>query len=102
MDRLAGQLGIDYVKANRLEIQQGFDRPSLRIVTKDTKLSMPKAWAVENKLDLNQTIAMGMAPMICPFKRQGIGTFMAKPIAREGRPLIRFKNTISIGSLIFG
>ena len=90
VDRLAEQLGIDYVKANRLEIQQGFLTGQVlgEIVTKDTKLSMLKAWAVENKLDLNQTIAMGDGANDLPMiQAAGMGiAFMAKPIVREQAP----------------
>ena len=87
VDRLAEQLGIDYVKANRLEIQHGFltGRVLGEIVTKDTKLAMLKAWAAENMLELNQTIAMGDGANDLPMiQAAGIGiAFMAKPIVRE-------------------
>ena len=90
VDRLAEQLGIDYVKANRLEIQQGFLTGQVlgEIVTKDTKLSMLKAWAAENKLELNQTIAMGDGANDLPMiQAAGMGiAFMAKPIVREQAP----------------
>lgn len=90
VDRLAEQLGIDYVKANRLEIQQGLltGRVLGDIVTKDTKLAMLKAWAAENKLELNQTIAMGDGANDLPMiQAAGIGiAFMAKPIVREQAP----------------
>ena len=90
VDRLAEQLGIDYVKANRLEIQQGLltGRVLGDIVTKDTKLAMLKAWAAENKLVLNQTIAMGDGANDLPMiQAAGIGiAFMAKPIVREQAP----------------
>ena len=90
VDRLAEQLGIDYVKANRLEIQQGLltGRGLGDIVTKDTKLAMLKAWAAENKLELNQTIAMGDGANDLPMiQAAGIGiAFMAKPIVREQAP----------------
>ena len=90
VDRLAEQLGIDYVKANRLEIQQGFLTGQVlgEIVTKDTKLAMLKAWAAENMLELNQTIAMGDGANDLPMIRAaGIGiAFMAKPIVREQAP----------------
>ena len=90
VDRLAEQLGIDYVKANRLEIQQGFLTGQVvgEIVTKDTKLAMLKAWAAENKLELNQTIAMGDGANDLPMiQAAGIGiAFMAKPIVREQAP----------------
>jgi len=90
VDRLAEQLGIDYVKANRLEIQQGFLTGQVlgEIVTKDTKLAMLNAWAAENKLELNQTIAMGDGANDLPMiQAAGIGiAFMAKPIVREQAP----------------
>ena len=90
VDRLAEQLGIDYVKANRLEIQQGFLTGQVlgEIVTKDTKLAMLKAWAAENNLELNQTIAMGDGANDLPMiQAAGIGiAFMAKPIVRERAP----------------
>ena len=90
VDRLAEQLGIDYVKANRLEVQQGFLTGQVlgEIVTKDTKLAMLKAWAAENKLELNQTIAMGDGANDLPMiQAAGIGiAFMAKPIVREQAP----------------
>ena len=90
VDRLAEQLGIDYVKANRLEIQQGILTGQVlgEIVTKDTKLAMLKAWAAENMLELNQTIAMGDGANDLPMiQAAGIGiAFMAKPIVREQAP----------------
>lgn len=90
VDRLAEQLGIDYVKANRLEIQQGILTGQVlgEIVTKETKLAMLKAWAAENKLELNQTIAMGDgANDLRMIQAAGIGiAFMAKPIVREQAP----------------
>ena len=90
VDRLAEQLGIDYVKANRLEIQQGLLTGQVlgEIVTKDTKLAMLKAWAAENKLELNRTIAMGDGANDLPMiQAAGIGiAFMAKPIVREQAP----------------
>ena len=90
VDRLAEQLGIDYVKANRLEIQQGLLTGQVlgEIVTKDTKLAMLKAWAAENMLELNQTIAMGDGANDLPMiQAAGMGiAFMAKPIVREQVP----------------
>ena len=90
VDRLAEQLGVDYVKANRLEIRQGLltGQALGEIVTRDTKLAMLNAWAAENNLELNQTIAMGDGvndlPMI---QAAGMGiAFMAKPIVREQAP----------------
>lgn len=90
VDRLAEQLGVDYVKANRLEIKQGFLTGQVlgEIVTRDTKLAMLNAWAAENNLELNQTIAMGDGTNDLPMiQAAGLGiAFMAKPIVREQAP----------------
>ena len=70
VDRLAAEAGIDYVKANHLEV---------------AKL---KDWAAENGLELSQTIAMGDGANDLPMiKTAGIGiAFCAKPIVREQAP----------------
>ena len=90
VDRLAEELGIDYVKANRLEIKNGLltGHVSGEIVSKDTKVQMLKAWAQENNLELNQTIAMGDgANDLTMIQTAGIGiAFNAKPIVREQAP----------------
>ena len=90
VDRLAEQLGVDYVKANRLEIRQGLltGQALGEIVTRDTKLAMLNAWAAENNLELNQTIAMGDGANDLPMiQAAGMGiAFMAKPIVREQAP----------------
>lgn len=90
VDRLAEELGIDYVKANRLEIKNGLltGRVLGDIVSKDTKVQMLKAWAQENNLELNQTIAMGDGANDLPMiQTAGIGiAFNAKPIVREQAP----------------
>lgn len=90
VDRLAEQLGVDYVKANRLEIKQGLLTGQVlgEIVTKNTKLAMLKEWASENNLELNQTIAMGDGANDLPMiQAAGMGiAFMAKPIVREQAP----------------
>ena len=90
VDRLAEELGIDYVKANRLEIKNGLLTGHVLgdIVSKDTKVQMLKAWAQENGLELNQTIAMGDGANDLPMiQKAGIGiAFNAKPIVREQAP----------------
>lgn len=87
VDRLADQLGIDYVWANRLEKADGLLTGKVlgEIVTKETKKRQLQAWTAENGLSLDQTIAMGDGandlPMILT---AGIGVaFNAKPIVRE-------------------
>ncbi len=59
VDRLAEQLGIDYVKGQIVWKSGAFSDPDLGRLSKDTKLAMLKAWAAENKLELSRTIAMG-------------------------------------------
>ena len=90
VDRLAEELGIDYVKANRLEIKNGLltGHVSGEIVSKDTKVRMLKEWAQENNLELNQTIAIGDGANDLPMiQTAGIGiAFNAKPIVREQAP----------------
>ena len=90
VDRLAEQLGIDYVKANRLESKNGFLTGHVLgdIVTKDIKVQMLKEWAQENNLELNQTVAMGDGANDLPMiQTAGIGiAFNAKPIVREQTP----------------
>lgn len=90
VDRLAEELGIDYVKANRLEIKNGLltGHVSGEIVSKDTKVQMLKEWAQENNLELNQTIAIGDgANDLSMIQTAGIGiAFNAKPIVREQAP----------------
>lgn len=90
VDPLARELGIDYVKANRLEVADGklTGRSSGEIVTKDTKVAMLKAWAAENGLNLSQTIAMGDGANDLPMiQTAGLGVaFNAKPIVREQAP----------------
>ena len=83
VDRLAEQLG--------------------EIVTKDTKLAMLNAWAAENNLELNQTLAMGDGANDLPMiQAAGLGiAFMAKPIVREQAPYqIRERNLYRVIDLL--
>lgn len=90
VDVLASQLGIDYVKANRLEIQDGVltGRVVGDIVTKTVKKTMLEEWASQNNLTMTQTIAMGDGANDLPMiHAAGIGiAFCAKPIVREEAP----------------
>ncbi|EMC44412.1 phosphoserine phosphatase SerB [Streptococcus mutans] len=90
VDRLAAEAGIDYVKANHLEIKNGLltGRTWGDIVTKEVKLQKLKDWAAENGLDLSQTIAMGDGANDLPMiQAAGIGiAFCAKPIVRQQAP----------------
>ncbi|MCB5138245.1 phosphoserine phosphatase SerB [Streptococcus mutans] len=90
VDRLAAEAGIDYVKANHLEIKNGLltGRTWGDIVTKEVKLQKLKDWAAENGLDLLKTIAMGDGANDLPMiQAAGIGiAFCAKPIVRQQAP----------------
>lgn len=90
VDRLATEVGIDYVKANHLEVADGIltGRTYGEIVTKDIKLQKLCDWAAENNLELSQTIAMGDGANDLPMiQAAGIGiAFCAKPIVREQAP----------------
>lgn len=90
VDRLAKELGIDYVKANHLEVVDGYltGKTYGDIVTKETKVTKLKEWAKANNLKLSQTIAMGDGANDLPMiKKAGIGiAFCAKPIVREEAP----------------
>ena len=90
VDRLAAEAGIDYVKANHLEVVDGVLTGKVygEIVTKDVKVAKLKDWAAENGLELSQTIAMGDGANDLPMiKTAGIGiAFCAKPIVREQAP----------------
>lgn len=90
VDRLADQLGLDYTKANRLEVADGVltGRTVGDIVTKETKVAKLKEWAAENGLDLSQTIAMGDGANDLPMiQTAGLGVaFCAKPVVREQAP----------------
>ena len=90
VDCLAAEAGIDYVKANHLEIKNGLltGRTWGDIVTKEVKLQKLKDWAVENELVLSQTIAMGDGANDLPMiQTAGIGiAFCAKPIVRQQAP----------------
>lgn len=90
VDPLAKQLGIDYVKANRLEVKDGFltGLTEGEIVTKATKVAMLRKWADDNGLDIEQTVAMGDGANDLPMiETAGIGiAFNAKPIVRAMAP----------------
>lgn len=107
VDRLAAELRIDYVRANRLEVQDGqlTGRVLGEIVTKETKKLMLESWARENGLELSQIVAMGDGandlPMILT---AGIGVaFCAKPLVQEQAPYrIEEKNLYKLIEILDG
>lgn len=90
VDRLAAEAGIDYVKANHLEVVDGVltGKTYGDIVTKEIKVQKLRDWAAENELVLSQTIAMGDGANDLPMIYEaGIGiAFCAKPIVRQQAP----------------
>jgi phosphoserine phosphatase len=90
VDGLAQEIGIDYVRANHLAVENGqlTGKVTGEIVTKAVKLASLKKWAAELDLDLSQTVAIGDGandlPMILA---AGIGiAFNAKEIVRKQAP----------------
>ncbi|HFI0645857.1 TPA: phosphoserine phosphatase SerB [Streptococcus suis] len=107
VDRLAAQLELDYVRANRLEVVDGFLTGQVlgEIVTKETKKSCLEAWAAENGLELSQTVAMGDGANDLPMiQTAGIGVaFCAKPIVQEQAPYqINEKNLYKLIEILDG
>lgn len=90
VDRLAAEAGIDYVKANHLEVVDGVltGKTYGDIVTKEIKVQKLRDWAAENELVLSQTIAMGDGANDLPMIHEaGIGiAFCAKSIVRQQAP----------------
>lgn len=90
VDVLAKRIGLDYVRANRLEVKDGVLTGKVlgEVVTKDVKKASLVQWAAENDLELSQTIAMGDGANDLPMiKTAGIGiAFCAKPIVQKKAP----------------
>ncbi|AWN18726.1 phosphoserine phosphatase SerB [Streptococcus sobrinus] len=107
VDVLADRLGIDYVQANRLEVDNGqlTGRVLGFIVTKSVKLQKLQDWAVENDLAMSQTIAMGDGANDLPMiGAAGIGiAFCAKPLVRQKAPYqINEKNLYKVIEILEG
>lgn len=90
VDRLARELGIDYVTANRLEIVEGSLSGQVTgpIVTKEVKVQKLQEWAHLNHLPLSATIAMGDGANDLPMiHKAGLGVaFCAKELVRQEAP----------------
>ncbi|WP_160463291.1 phosphoserine phosphatase SerB [Streptococcus zhangguiae] len=107
VDVLAKELGIDYVKANRLEAENGIltGRVLGEIVTKETKKACLEKWALENGLRLADTVAVGDGANDLPMiQAAGIGiAFCAKPIVQAQAPhQINEKNLAKVLDLMDG
>lgn len=90
VDILAEQVGLDYVQANRLEVENGILTGQVvgEIVTKDVKKNNLLKWAKENDVGIENTVAMGDGANDLPMiEVAGVGiAFNAKPIVREQAP----------------
>ncbi|WP_332380642.1 phosphoserine phosphatase SerB [Lactococcus cremoris] len=86
VDKLAVDLKLDYVFANRLAVQEGYFTGETygTIVDKSFKLERLKQWAKENKLDLSEVVAVGDGANDIPMlNAAGLGiAFCAKPAVK--------------------
>lgn len=86
VDKLAVDLKLDYVFANRLSVQEGYLTGETygTIVDKSFKLERLKQWAKENKLDLSEVVAVGDGANDIPMlNAAGLGiAFCAKPAVK--------------------
>ena len=87
IDPIARSLGIDLVRANRLEVSDGRLTGEVlgEIVTPEMKKDSLLTWARENHIPQSQTIAMGDGANDLPMiETAAVGiAFMAKPIVAE-------------------
>lgn len=90
IDPIARSLGIDLVRANRLQVSDGHLTGKVlgEIITPERKKESLLTWAKENHIPRSQTIAMGDGANDLPMiETAGIGiAFMAKPIVAECAP----------------
>lgn len=92
VDRLAADAGLDYYIANRLGVDEAHHVLTGDvidpIVTKDVKLAHLHAWADENGIPRNQTVAVGDGANDLPMiGAAGLGiAFCAKPVVRAAAP----------------
>ena len=100
IDPIARSLGIDLVRANRLEVSDGRLTGEVlgEIVTPEMKKDSLLTWARENHIPRSQTIAMGDGANDLPMiETAGIGiAFMAKPIVAERAPYRIEKRDLSL------
>ena len=100
IDPIARSLGIDLVRANRLQTSDGRLTGEVlgEIVTPEMKKESLLTWARENHVPRSQTIAMGDgANDLLMIETAGIGiAFMAKPIVAERAPYRIEKRDLSL------
>ena len=105
VERLATELGIRLIAANRLEVKDGFLTGKLEgeIITREVKEETLIRWTEELDLPIERTIAIGDgANDLAMLKRAGIGIgFCAKAIVKEEIPLqIEDRNLTKVLNLI--
>jgi phosphoserine phosphatase len=87
IDPVAKDLGLDFHRANVLQIQDGFLTGALigEIIDAEAKARTLREWAQMNGVDMSHTVAVGDGGNdVVMLKQAGLGiAFMAKPIARE-------------------
>ena len=100
IDTIARSLGIDLVRANRLQVSDGHLTGKVlgEIITPERKKESLLTWAKENHVPQSQTIAMGDGANDLPMiETAGIGiAFMAKPIVAERAPYRIEKRDLSL------
>ena len=100
IDPIARSLGIDLVRANRLEVSDGRLTGEVlgEIVTPEMKKESLLTWAKENHVPQSQTIAMGDGANDLPMiETAGVGiAFMGKPIVAERAPYRIEKRDLSL------
>ena len=100
IDPIARSLGIDLVRANRLQVSDGHLTGKVlgEIITPERKKESLLTWAKENHVPQSQTIAMGDGANDLPMiETAGIGiAFMAKPIVAERAPYCIEKRDLSL------
>ena len=91
VERLATELGISLIAANRLEVKDGFLTGKLEgeIITREVKEETLIRWTEELDLPIEKTIAIGDgANDLAMLQRAGLGVaFCAKAIVKEKIPL---------------
>lgn len=92
VDPLAMRLGLDYHRANHLEVVDGVatGRVDDPIIGAQEKADTLVEWATECSIPLSQTVAIGDGGNDVAMLRQaGLGiAFMAKPVAKEAADIV--------------
>lgn len=92
VEPLARELGLDFYRANTLEVAEGnlTGRTIDGLVDAQAKSDTLRRWASENSIDLSNTVAVGDGGNdVMMLKDAGLGiAFMAKPVAKEAADVV--------------